>query len=118
MANSPGMGRIVGNALGPKNFAFRAFRQNGVPLPASETKYGAWPQISSGSHTCEFNGSDPAITNDTGSQSTIVALRVYYEAIGNNVFLTVPHGNVILNDNDTIVYTNIQVSFSTADLPA
>lgn len=117
MANSPGMGFIIGNKLGPKNFVFRAFRQNGVPMN-DVTEYGAWPQVPAGGNVCVFNGSDPALTNNSGGQLVIRTLGVYYESIATgNVFVNIVHADTTLNNGDTIVYSDIQVTLTTDDLP-
>ena len=81
------------------------------------TSASTWTKGAGTSGTITWDGDDISMTKGTEGSITVNYLIVGEGAsIGSNLIANIPHTGVTLTEGDTIVYTSIQISFTTPDL--
>lgn len=63
-----------------------------------------------------WGGANPEMQNTSGTPKTVTALQLWTGPVGGLLMANIPHSPVILENNETIGYALVELSFNTADL--
>lgn len=75
---------------------------------------GGWNRTEA---TITWGGSPPEAQNTDSSVRNVTALTVRFQlTTDDRIFAHIPHATVTLNQNDTIVYTSVEITFETASI--
>ena len=116
MADAAGIARII-SEMGDSNWNFGTGQGLAISI-GSVTLSGTWSLTDDNSDTISWDGDDPSMTNTSSqtSDADFLDIRVISPAAGNRVAV-IPHTPVSLSEGDTIIYTSIQITFTTDDFP-
>lgn len=108
--------RIVYENLAATDYKFQSTRAGSIMVGSIQTVNGNWAFVND--NTMSWDGANPTITNTDGVARTVNSLRVGDGGGGaGNAICVIPHAGVELGAGDTIIYTSIQISFTTVDIP-
>lgn len=66
-------------------------------------------------NTITWDGANPEMQNTSGSPKTVTSLAIYTAPAAGLLMAVIPHSPVILENNETIGYALVEVTFNTAD---
>jgi len=109
MASAAGIAGIFGE-LSAKTYRFTA-SDGGVSNTGFVEISGTWDVTTTNGNTINWAGTDPSLTAD--QDRTANRLAISY--LGNFIVI-ISHDDVTLSEGDTIIYTNIDITFETSSV--
>lgn len=104
-----GLARIV-SELDDVNWVFQPYY--GTGYVANITLLGGWNKVD---NKIIWAGTNPEAQNTDANSRDVDAVTVGFGSnASDRIFAHIPHSVVTLNQNDKIVYTTVEVAFSTA----
>ena len=114
MASAEGIaGIIAGTSAATRRFI--AIGTDGTIVgnfSENDDKSGTWSRSGA---TITWGGANPTMQNTTGTTASVTGLKILTSPVG-IVIANIPHPDVTLADNYSIVYTSIEITFTTDDL--
>lgn len=109
MAASPG----VAASIVSDGALTRRFTAIGSSFAVNHDILGEFTRVD---NVLTWDGANPEMQNTSGSVKTVTTLQLLTSAVAGLVMVNIPHSPVILENNETIGYALVEVTFNTADL--